>query len=148
MNYIKIIILLIILFPISLFAQQRQIQMEYDDAGNRISQKIVYLPSRSRAIQTPDSTSNTTGYTNEKIGEYEIRVYPNPTKGVLKVQILGMDSEQNSSLCLFNSKGTLLIQQNLEEQEGTLDLSLNPSGVYILTVLVNGIQKEFKIIKE
>ena len=148
MNTLKIIILLALLFPIGLFAQQRQIQMTYDAAGNRISQQIIILPSKSKAITNENSDQNTTGYGNEWIGKCEIRIYPNPTKGALKVQILGIDFTSSIPLRLFNSEGALLIQQPVGDQETSIDFSFYPSGVYILSILIDGVKKEFKIIKE
>lgn len=149
MNRLNIIILSLSLFlPFFAYSQQRQIEMEYDAAGNRKYLKVVTLPTKSRAAQDSSPQEETTGFTNEWVGKREIRIYPNPTKGALRICIVGNSLDNPVPLRLFNSNATLLTQKNWDGQETLLDLSNFPSGIYILSILIEGINKEFKVVKE
>lgn len=149
MDKLKIFLLLLFLSS-SFFAysQQRQIEMEYDAAGNRKHLIVVTLPTKSRAAQNSSPQEETTGFTNEWVGKRKIRIYPNPTKGALRICIVGNSLDNQVPLRLFNSNATLLTQKNWDGQETLLDLSNFPSGIYILSILIEGINKEFKVVKE
>jgi len=78
----KQIILFLLLFSATcshVFSQA--ISYGYDQAGNRVSRKIVSLGSPQSAKQNIDKTVVT-----EPLGERTITMYPNPTKGALDIE--------------------------------------------------------------
>jgi len=73
-----------------------------------------------------------------------IRIYPNPVRGVLRVQLPGPEP---ASLSVYNSAGRMVRQQVVSGYSATLDLGSLPAGVYHLLVLQGGkrYHKEFII---
>ena len=70
-----------------------------------------------------------------------IDVYPNPTRGLLNISIQANDL-QNVSIELLNSLGEVVSNKNLIEFQGEInesfDISSEPSGVYLLRILLDG----------
>jgi hypothetical protein len=63
----------------------------------------------------------------EEEAEKGLRVYPNPTKGLLTVE-----TEEPGLLQIFNLEGKPLLTKNQENQTESLDLSKYDKGVYVL----------------
>lgn len=82
-----------------------------------------------------------------ELGEQEIRIYPNPTKGLLRIDIPNLGDE-SMTLDVFDSQGRLLIRQDAAAIGNQLDLSAYPSGMYLLLIRTAGDKQEWKIIKE
>ena len=76
----------------------------------------------------------------EDISSDFIEIYPNPTRGIFNVSIQ-LNNLQNVSLELVNSLGELVSDKNLGESKGELnesfDLSNQPSGIYLLRILLD-----------
>ena len=80
---------------------------------------------------------------NENI-ESQIRIYPNPAKDNIKV-----GAEQISSLTLVNMVGQVVLKQEVDSDEVTLDVSELQSGMYILQINTNSglISRRINIVK-
>lgn len=81
------------------------------------------------------------------MAEQEIRIYPNPTKGLLRIDIPNLDGA-NITLDVFDSHGRLLIRKDAQAIGNQLDLSAYPTGMYILLIRTETDKQEWKIIKE
>lgn len=101
-------------------------------ANNNISIKIGVLQ--------PFSTINITDLQDASYME-NINVYPNPTSGFLKI-----DMQDFLNYELLNTSGKNIIKF---ASKNSIDLSDEPSGIYLLNVLTSDlkIKKTFKIIK-
>ena len=82
----------------------------YDASGNRTlrEKEIVY---RTRSVvdgesEFPEEYSDTLSVYNK------VTVYPNPTEGLLKIDITGMERVGRSSLSAYNQSGQLLMNVN------------------------------------
>jgi len=137
------ILSILVMFTILLKAQT--IEYTYDQAGNRTGRIVIPLtsqPSKKHTYQT-DSV-----IVKDKLGEREVKIYPNPTRGALGVEIYGGNSTDALTLMLYNGQGKLLYSANAAEGLNSLDMSAYPSGWYILQFQSGVIKKEYKIIKE
>lgn len=116
------------------------ISYAYDNAGNRISRKVVVYISRAKKGDPAP--------VEDQLGERKITVYPNPTKGVLAIEITGGDAKDEIHLILYSAQGTQL--QNLKVTATTtpVNMSAYPGGWYILRVQAGEKVTEFKIIKQ
>lgn len=124
---------------------QNSISYEYDQAGNRTLRKVIVLQG-PQSIKNHTSTDSTV--VKEILNYRQIKIYPNPTKGILKIELpLGKD-EKPLQIQLFNGSGNVLINQDAVIGVNELDLSVYPKGWYILRIISAEIKKEFKIIKE
>ena len=84
----------------------------------------------------------------EELSETKVTIYPNPTKGVLKVDISGVEKFENAQISLYDLTGKLLQQWAGISQSNTIDLSERTPGMYIMQVAYNGKISSWKIIKE
>lgn len=123
---------------------QTKISFGYDFSGNRIDRKVILLANKSVSIAQGDQQKEEL---EELLGDQEIRIYPNPTKGLLKIDFPSL-SETRASLRVHDSKGRLLISKQAQETGNELDLSAYPPGFYILLIQAGTEKREWKIIKE
>ncbi|MDB0006975.1 T9SS type A sorting domain-containing protein, partial [Flavobacteriales bacterium] len=76
----------------------------------------------------------------EDISSDFVEIYPNPTRGIFNVSIQ-LNKLQNVNLELVNSLGELVSDKNLGESKGELnesfDLTNQPSGIYLLRILLD-----------
>ena len=85
----------------SSYAQSNQaIVMKYDANGNRTNKKVITLTQTRSLSETQDEEI----FENEFIGEKEIRVYPNPTKGQLQIKIIGTSTNLPKTVTLIGDE--------------------------------------------
>jgi len=139
-----LLLLLLATFSLQGMAQNTIVSYAYDNAGNRISRKIVNLT----VTPNPSHVKKSEEPVEEQLGERTIKIYPNPTKGALAVEITGGNEKDELQIILFNPDGKQLI--NKQVQQGTIPINMNdyPSTYYILRVRAGEKVTEFKIIKQ
>jgi hypothetical protein len=140
----------------------------YDENGNRTRRyeiPPVKSPDTNDTIKT-DSTntdsisttnnteniinnqsSDSTQYTTH-MGDQEISVFPNPTKGELKIEISNFVSGSSGAITVIDLSGRLIYQSNTVEASNIINLSSLAPGNYILKVLLAGKAKEWVVVKE
>lgn len=132
-------------------AQERlpdYISYEYDANGARISRKVIYLPVlKSGPLR--QSVENT-GIVEDGWQNKKVRVYPNPTQGILKISV-ELDNSATNELQiiyrLYDSLGVLLLEYSSHESATIMNLSSYPKGWYILRLQSGDSIKEYKIIR-
>jgi hypothetical protein len=157
-NMKKINLLIItLLLTAGATAQQYVIDYIYDDAGNR-EERI------RREIIIPEQQQNTTKKTQEEIdtelakiedefdfdafAEGQIKVFPNPVQGELKINLVNMSDVLGAEAKLYNIAGNLLETQILNNNYSSIDMNNHPQGIYILRLSKNNEFKEYKIVKK
>ncbi|MFZ4454995.1 MAG: T9SS type A sorting domain-containing protein [Bacteroidales bacterium] len=137
-----LLIYLLLLLSIGIRAQNK-VSFDYDEAGNRISRKIVPIISGVKSVFRPHSEPIV-----EEMGERKIIIYPNPTKGALAVEVTGGDPKDEVRIVLFSAKGVML--QNIAAKVGKtpMDLSTYADAWYILRVTAGENKTEFKVVKQ
>ena len=123
---------------------QTPIRYEYDRIGNVILRYKISVQNLQRTIQ-----EKTSGTNPEPIAGKAMKVYPNPTRGVVKIVFSGMGDAIDIQTRLYNSKGSLLKSEiGNSSAPISIDMSSYPPTWYILKVSAGKEAKEFKIIKE
>lgn len=90
--------------------------------------------------------SNTSGLSNLAF-ENSVCIYPNPSKGIYKLRFDKSNfSEKNIEI--INSIGERIFQFATKNNSETINLSLQPAGIYFLSVRTNGNLFNLKIVKE
>jgi myo-inositol-hexaphosphate 3-phosphohydrolase len=122
----------------------QRIKYTYDNAGNRLTrQKEIVVQTRG-ALSDEEEPS----VYEEELSETKVTIYPNPTRGMLKVDISGVEKFENARISLYDLTGKLLQQWAGISQSNTIDLSERTPGMYIMQVAYNGKISSWKIIKE
>ncbi|PIF05497.1 MAG: hypothetical protein CSA36_06215 [Draconibacterium sp.] len=117
----------------------------YDASGNRI-ERVIDL-TKSAHIMAGSSTTNEEKLFEAELKDLDIRIYPNPTKGVLKVDIPNI-GDIKPTLVVYNLQGKQLVHKTVSNQISTINLSGQPAGMYIMKI-VNGQESlNWKIIKD
>lgn len=171
MNYLKIIpAIFILLKTVNLSGQT--VQFDYDSNGNRTSRSILIAEEvQSRSVSfpvNPESLSpkfidNKTKGANNKDSEnaksteleeiisedsqIKTLIFPNPTKGLLKIEISNLPTDSKNEMRLYDMNGIELIVQKNLESFSELDINHLKDGLYILRIRINSQLFDFKIIK-
>lgn len=123
---------------------QTKVSFKYDLSGNRTDRMVIMLPNKSASIAQGDQQKEEL---EDLLGNQEIRIYPNPTKGLLKIDFPSL-SETGATLRIHDSQGRLIMSKQAQEIGNELNLSAYPSGIYILFIQAGTEKREWKIIKE
>ena len=117
-------LLLSFIFSNKAFAQ-RCLVFGYDVSGNRIDRTVTTDCQGVRKIVEELETT---------ASDEEVRVYPNPTNGSLKVVIPEGIKNDNSNYELFDINGVLISADDIHEFETDIDIGDHPAGVYLLKI--------------
>jgi hypothetical protein len=122
-------------------------RFSYNENGNR--EKRIYIGTALKSASLESSTAfDEEKPITENIGFGEIKIYPNPTKGNLIVEIPDMDVEA-IRVMFFNLQGKQLMNRNVSPNTRTqLNLSSFPSGMYVMKIVAGQESSEWKIIKD
>lgn len=122
-------------------ASGKTISYAYDAAGNRIKRQIVL---QSRATESVD----TTFFISENLVKKEIKIYPNPTKGHLKIQISNYENDNDCTFKLYDMSGKCLLAIKGEGEFNIIDISSFTPSLYMLEIEIGEEKSMWKIIKE
>lgn len=122
---------------------QNTVSYTYDQAGNRLTRTIILGQSNVKRHQPTDSV-----VIKETIGERTIKVFPNPTRGALGIDIQGGDSKEELRLIMYSGAGAVLYNQPATEGLNPIDMTQYPQGWYVLQVVSGTEKREYKIVKE
>lgn len=147
MNLLKCLLLVTFgfLYHLATNAQNFQANYLYDENGNRIEARIVYLSTQNGAKPSPIEE-----IIDNESKSLSIIIYPNPTEGRLTINLQNIETIQNcssSSIMVWSMQGQLVVHKKNVEVINTVDLQEHPNGIYILRVSICNKTKEFKIVK-
>ena len=130
------------------------LSFNYDQSGNRSSRNVISLKG-SKITYSHDSIS---GDQNAFLAKQDsmlysdmdqkVKIYPNPTKGLLHTKLTGFDFTQKSGIYVYNSNGILLKEIVPATATDEIDLSTYSNGIYIMRIAVGDKTSEWKIFKE
>lgn len=146
MNTLKSKIILACLLWMSfcpMLHQQDKVTYRYDAAGNRISRTIVIS---SRAAEQPEEEQPV--IYSEKFSDIQLKIYPNPTDGRLKVELYNLPEGQTAQIWLYAMSGQLITSFKEVRSTVNVDISGQPAGIYLMKIVAGEYQTEWKIIKK
>ena len=144
-----IVIVGILLASISFSFAQISVSFDYDNAGNRITRTINGMLFLSPPSSGENEVKQQELVHKDLFDNLEIRIFPNPTHGELRINILGLEENQMYHLKVLNLSGKVLKSlENLKDFSHTLNISDFKSGTYLLEIQIDGIPEYWKIIKE
>ena len=116
----------------------------YDDSGNRI-ERIIDL-TKSASVSAKSSLQEDVEI-KAALSNYEVRIYPNPTKDMLRISLSNVDGEQGT-IVIFSPQGRKIIEKKILNNNSKVNLSNYPPGLYILKLRVGQHVSDWKIIKD
>jgi len=144
-NTFTLVLLLQILMSVQI-AHSQTIKYEYDQAGNRTGRYYDTVNLRKAAAVKTDTAAEAPQ--KGMIGKREVLIYPNPTKGALKIEIRGSLPANPVQYVLTDLNGHVLAATQTGGSTLIYDMNSYPAGIYFLQLTVDGVRSEWKIIKE
>ncbi|HML70294.1 MAG TPA: T9SS type A sorting domain-containing protein [Macellibacteroides fermentans] len=138
----KKIIFGFLLFNVTIYSQSK-IVYSYDQAGNR-ELKTIYIETRSAGSLVNQQSSTI----EETLSTKKIKLYPNPVKTSLTVEISDSDNELTGQILLFDLTGRLILQKSIETSVQIVDMSTLNKGTYIMKLVLMKEYTTWKVIKE
>jgi hypothetical protein len=140
------------LYLADLKAQDQNIVYEYDASGNRIKRRIVPKTKSMSEKVSNDSISNDdltdiTDFADIK-DTLGVKIYPNPTSGILEVEIANLQGNQKARLYLYTNTGRLVKQVDKLYRRQSIDISDQPAGIYLLLIMIDEKKVAYTIIKQ
>ncbi len=133
----------------------RKIDFSYDTWGNRISRTIVLTNNATRTALVGETEEETVyheavDYTvGGEINEAEVLVYPNPTQGLLAVEIRNVPDGTNGEIVIMRENGQQFRRKAIAPgMKMDFDLRNEPAGMYLLYVRIGDTVTSWKIIKK
>lgn len=125
---------------------QTNFSYDYDANGNRIIRETIVLSTKMAHSENPNDSINEP--IQKVIEKDNIKIYPNPTQGNLKVELNTSVSIDKIQIDIVNIKGQLVYNTKEKLDSYIINLTSEPKGAYILIMQVNDKKYEWKIIKE
>jgi hypothetical protein len=147
MKTLKIILLFAVwaLFPVFSSAQSN-VTYAYDAAGNRISRTIV-IPAQLRAAEEEEKEEEEPTVYSEALSELLIKIYPNPTSGLIQIEIENLPANETADIALYHLSGKLITSRQTAGST-EIDITGQPAGIYLMRIVAGKEQTEWKIIKK
>ncbi len=155
MKSIVISITLVSLILLSVQAQEF-VFFEYDMAGNRIYR---YFVSSKEVEKLPDSlfpvfgsdgfyatVDTTPALQNDNPGN--AKLYPNPTKKMLTLELSKQNHNAPTVLVLYSSDGSLIYEKQNLSAINEIDIGNLRRGIYFISISIDGSGKSWKVIKQ
>jgi len=153
----KLKILTVVMLALaSLTSLAQDIEYGYDDAGNRITRKIIGpkmedAPSAANSTEKNYKSGNNESEVevyNDMVGEKQIKIYPNPTRGKLKIDMVNYNNNLEGSIQVFDISGRMVNNIPTLTETMQIDITNEPAGSYIMIIVVGNEKSEWKIVKQ
>ena len=136
-----------LLFYLSAFSQNA-IRFAYDALGNRVKREIVLQNSDVVKRNMSSEEKKEDNFYSDMLSEKQIRNWPNPTEGHLKVEIQGLAPEEKACLRITSMSGAVVNVKETTSPVSELDLSHCINGIYLLHIATGRQETTWKIIKK
>ena len=112
-------------------------QYVYDASGNRLSRVFTQVQ-----LKRGDTTE-----TKTLVGNYEVSIFPNPTKGLLKINIAGLKADLPAQVFVSDISGKALFGSVFHSGENIVNLSGYPIGIYLMRLVIGDKSETYKVMK-
>ena len=118
------------------------IQYSYDASGNRIR------GLREILMREDYNSEKDQRQIQDNLANHHITIYPNPTDGMLQVEIAAIEKISDSSVIIYDTTGNQIYYQDQLENINEINLSVCPDGFYMLIIRIDDQSSIWKIIKK
>lgn len=153
MRKLSIIVLLLLFYSVAM-AQTEKIKYMYDDAGNRIIRKVIYLLEpdpvfKNDTVNSDEVVKNDT--VKEEIMGKTFNIFPNPVNQNLSLTIDNYAGEK-ASVQLFRTDGSLIWDKEIKQSNTYIYVGDLKPAMYLMRLVVYDKKekyiREYKIIKQ
>ncbi|QQS50742.1 MAG: T9SS type A sorting domain-containing protein [Bacteroidota bacterium] len=136
----------LILNELYAITQQKSVDYTYDLSGNRIARRVNF--SAENGVLYLKSDDEFEEFLVE--GEVQVLVYPNPTKGLLILELQNLDVNEYVPVMIniFNNEGKTMISESFKSNRIEMDLSDFSVGLYFIDINFGNKRQLLKVIKE
>ena len=117
----------------------------YDNGGNMTTRTIVLSTAPPPALS---ETTNINYSTDIFANNTTVKVFPNPTKGILKFDIQNLNETDKVEFQVYAISGQLLVSKQYASNDNVIDLQSQANGTYFLNIKVGAEAHQWTIIKE
>lgn len=140
-------IILILSSSENLFSQT--IQYEYQANGSRILRHPILLKSTSNGKDSSDfNVQDNEDKISTNLGQRDIKIFPNPTRGILFININLVNQDEKVNYTLYSQVGTILETRRGLSSNFEITMDSLPPGQYILILGINNEESQWTIIKQ
>lgn len=152
----KIKFLIIALLAIvSLKSFSQDIEYVYDLAGNRTERHVIPPPTQAPEPEETDVVSDNLDNKEiepevyeDLIAEKQIKIYPNPTRGKLAIEIVNYNLNDVGTIQVFDMVGRMVQNVTKLSNQLEVDITNEPPGSYIIVIVIGNEKSEWKVIKQ
>ena len=142
---LKIILCAISLICFCAFAKgQVNIKFDYDDSGNRI-QRIIDM---NKSAIVDNNTEGNSEVITDQLEELQVNIYPNPTKGKIRLEIPMLDKNAEGRIKVIDASGKNVFQDDHLSVSNLINIEKLNNGIYFLHLFYNEQSLQWKIIKQ
>lgn len=129
------------------------IKYTYDGNGNRTSRILLVEQLGSKGLNFPVEKVEDLPVINKEEelikteGELSTLVYPNPNKGLIKIDISFMPLNSKTEARIYDLSGIEQLVKRNFESSSEIDINHLKDGIYILRIKVNESVFDWKIVK-
>ena len=126
----------------------------YDAAGNRTNRKYITLYGPRYNVYDSTKTKNSDSIKEQpivykdKIGNSDIKIYPNPTHNVLNIEVTNGVDDADALIGIYDQQGRIVEEFRGLKTMNTLDFKSKAPGMYIIRIISDGKKTEWKVMKE
>ena len=123
---------------------QQNLSYTYDAAGNRTERTIVMA---ARSTDASDKAKDAPFF-EEQVAGRQLKIYPNPVKEQLTIQISSYEPSARGEFALFGIAGSMLHRGTIDSEITLVNMSRFATGTYVLHIISGGERTVWKIIKQ
>ncbi len=140
---ILLLILDLLALPFNGISQSNLPELSYNVTG--VPEKEGFIILRNKKPACYSNCQYEEGY-ETMLGDGKVKFHQDPINEKIKVEITGMGAEK-ANMYIFDMQGKFIANSTFSGTEGIIDLSQQPTGMYLMKLYVGGGKKELKIIK-
>lgn len=130
-----------LMLPTQAEAQYYGYLYTYDASGARTTRMY------SQNFVLGQAKRGDTTETKTLVGSYEVSIFPNPTRNLLKLNIAGLKADLPAQVSIIDMSGIEIFNKQFRSSENIVDFSSYPNGVYLMTLLIGDKSETYKVMK-
>lgn len=131
------------------YAFAQSVHFNYDSNGNRVGKTLIATQLKSGKISDSlsDLAQKELKDENDHFTKPSAKIYPNPTRGIIKIELLNIPDGAEPEFKLLDMSGNVKIHRKNANPVSEIDISALNDGMYILVLKIGPTILNWKIVK-